>query len=319
LLAFVADSSVESQRRAQYAGWAIVLFSQAGVLGFMIGYVFPTGHAQSPRWATFVRVLWVLMLGFTLMVLSQPGPLHLVPAIENPFGFGPDLRAGQALSPILTVLAAIVLPTVVISLVTRYRSSGPIERQQIKWLALGLIVSTAGLAFTTFGALLPGRAQDGIGLTIYALSLALVPLAIAVAILRYRLYEIDRLLSRTVSWAVVTGVLFGLFAVVNLGFQEVAARAFLGTGVAELEGVIVALSTLVVAALFQPIRTRVQRFVDRRFHRSRYDADRMTQDFAARLRDEMDLGTLVSDLAATTKRAVDPSSAATWLRARDRR
>jgi hypothetical protein len=253
--------------------------------------VFPDGRLPSQRYRW---VVLAMIVGLTAWML---GAL---------LGVGIDL------------IVLVTLPTAMIggvaAIVRRFRGGDPVLRAQVKWLAA--IVSVAAIAVLA-GLLVTGVLPDlGTAFVIAGvLALAMMPLAIAIAILRYRLYEINRIVSRTVSWAIVSAVLFGAFAVVNLGLQEVAARALLGTGVAEIEGALVALSTLVVAVLFQPVRTRVQRFVDHRFNRSRYDADRMTQDFAARLRDEIDLGALAADLATTTAAAVEPRTVGLWLRA----
>jgi hypothetical protein len=142
------------------------------------------------------------------------------------------------------------------------------------------------------------------------ISFALVPIAIGIAVLRYRLYEIDRLISRTIGWAIVTGVLVGTFAVLVLGLQAVVQPLTGGNTLA------IAGSTLVVAALFDPLRRRVQGAVDRRFDRGRYDGERLLDAFGERLRDEVDLGTIRSDVLATVDAAVRPSAAGLWLRQR---
>ena len=135
------------------------------------------------------------------------------------------------------------------------------------------------------------EALNGIAWALWIASLLLPPIAIAIAILRYRLYDIDRIVSNAIGYGVVTVVLFAVFAGVNVVLVSQVSP------LVNNEGIAVAASTLLVAALFNPLRTRVQRGVDRRFHRARYDADEMVQDFAARLRDELDLATLVDDLA----------------------
>jgi hypothetical protein len=131
---------------------------------------------------------------------------------------------------------------------------------------------------------------------------------IGVAILRYRLYDIDRIVSNTIGYGLVTVVLFGIFIAVNLVLVSQVSP------LVNNEGVVVAGSTLLVAALFNPLRTRVQRAIDRRFHRAHYDSERMVAEFTARLRDELDLPTLATELASTTARAVQPTSAGLWLR-----
>ena len=152
------------------------------------------------------------------------------------------------------------------------------------------------------------RVVGDIAWSAWFLSLLLPPIAIGVAILRYRLYDIDRIVSNTIGYGFVTVVLFGLFVVVNLALVSQVSP------LVNNEGVAVAGSTLLVAALFNPLRTRVQGAIDRRFHRAHYDAERMVSEFAARLRDELDLPTLATELAAATTDAVQPTSAGLWLR-----
>ena len=143
-------------------------------------------------------------------------------------------------------------------------------------------------------------------------SLIALPIAIAIAILRYRLYEIDRLVSRTIGWAVVTGILVAVFAGLVVALQTVLAP------VTNENTLAVAASTLVALALFQPVRRRVQRVVDRRFDRARYDGQDLTERFGARVRDEVDLPKLRDALVATVEAAVRPAGAGLWLRSRGR-
>jgi hypothetical protein len=137
----------------------------------------------------------------------------------------------------------------------------------------------------------------------------LIPIAIAIAILRYRLFEIDRIISRTVSYAIVTLTLAIVFFAAAVGLQAVLAP------LTRDETIAVAASTLVVAALFQPLRRRIQRVVDRRFNRARYDAQQMADAFALRLRDEVDIDAVASDLATTVDDSVRPATIGLWLRA----
>jgi uncharacterized membrane protein YbhN (UPF0104 family) len=138
-----------------------------------------------------------------------------------------------------------------------------------------------------------------------------MPVAIAVAILRYRLYEIDRIVSRTISYLIVTAGLVGVFAIVVVGLQAILASFTTG------QGIPVAASTLVVFVMFQPLRRRVQSTIDRRFDRARYDGERTIASFAARLRDEVDLDSIIHDLRAVTGSTVQPGSASVWIRTRN--
>ena len=147
---------------------------------------------------------------------------------------------------------------------------------------------------------------------LFLLGLALIPVAIGIAILRYRLYDIDRLVSRSIAYAAVTGTLIVVYLLLNLGLTSAFSTMTRGDSVA------VAASTLVVAALFTPVRRRIQRVVDRRFDRARYDADQTALAFASRLRDEVDLPAVTSDLDATVRAAIAPTTVGVWLRAGDR-
>ena len=305
---FAAVGTPEGDRLAQIAGWSTVLLQLVTILHFAIGFLFPSGRAQSPRWDRFMRFFWAFAVVFSVTSLIQPGPLQLIPALENPFGFGPDLRGGRPIAPILVVAAVIVFVSLVISMVARYRSAGLIERQQLKWFVLALGVSSIGLGIATTEGLFNDRPENGIGLTVYVYAGAIVPIAIGIAILRYRLYDIDRIISRTIAYAAVTatiGAIFTALLVVLTGLM---------TTVAGGETVAVAASTLIAFALFQPVRHRVQGVVDRRFDRSRYDSDVTVRTFADRLRDDIDLRAVCAEIVSTASTAVRPVAAGVWLR-----
>jgi hypothetical protein len=183
------------------------------------------------------------------------------------------------------------------------RSSGE-RRQQLKWLASGAATSLLSVVLATSGAGLPGTFLQWVsGLAWFGI--AALPLSIGVAILKYRLYEIDRIISRTLAYAIVTGLLIGVYAGLVLLATHVLAFQ---TPVA------VAGSTLAAAALFTPVRRRVQRIVDRRFNRARYDADRTIAAFAARLQDAVDLDTVTADLTGVVHTALEPAHMWLWIR-----
>ncbi len=195
------------------------------------------------------------------------------------------------------------------SLVLRFTRATGDARLQIKWFALATLI--AGAAFGVYlAASLAFIDPAGIKVLEVAVVVALmsVPTAAGMAILRYRLYDIDRLVSRTISYGVITALLVTVFLVFNLGLQAALSSVTSSNTWA------VAGSTLLVAALFTPVRRRVQRTVDRRFDRARYDAERLTVEFGDRLRNEVDLSTLGDELDATVRRAIAPSSVALWLR-----
>jgi hypothetical protein len=238
--------------------------------------------------------------------LFAPGPIVAFAWLDNPLGVpGFPSAIGGAVA---YVAMLILLLAGVAAMVKRFRFGGPVQRAQVKWVAAAsvlLLVTEVGNV-ATFDPADP-YAQPWWILAASA-SLALVPIAIGIAILRYRLYEIDRIISRTIGWAILTGVLIFVFMGVVLGLQGLFAPVTAGDTLA------VATSTLLTAALFAPLRGRVQRAVDRRFNRGRVHAERMIDDFGNQLRDEVDLGRLHGLTLGTAVAAVEPDRAAMWLR-----
>ncbi len=273
--------------------------------------VYPTGRLLSARW-------WPVALAAVLLIALITYSSAVGPWTDGTFPVQNPLATAGAAAPgpgpgvlgVLVGLITLLVPLLsVASLVIRYRRAAGIERAQLKWFAAVVISLPAFLAST---ALYQATGAAGVvgnvaGAVAY-LGFALLPVAIGIAILRYRLYEIDRLISRTISYGVLTAIVGGLFVGFILVFQAVLAPV---TGSNELA---VAGSTLLAAALFQPIRRRVQRLVDRRFNRTRYDAERTVAAFAARLADEVDLDQLRAEILATVAATVEPSSVSLWLR-----
>ncbi|MFL5669410.1 MAG: hypothetical protein ACJ77U_08485 [Chloroflexota bacterium] len=191
-------------------------------------------------------------------------------------------------------------------LVRRYRDGGPVVRAQIRWFGASI---GASLVFLVLIVIEPIWQPLGeFAWTLWIASLLLPPIGIAIAVLRYRLFDIDRIISNAIGYGLVTIVLFGIFTAVNLVLVSQVSP------LVDNEGIAVAASTLLVAALFNPLRTKVQRSVDRRFHRARYDAQRLVSDFSGRLRNELDLPTLSLELASVAERAVQPKTTTLWLR-----
>ena len=295
---------------AAFSAWLAVLFSTVGGLLFVLGFIFPTGRGHTPAWDRGIRIAavaspFLLVVGF----LARPGPLQVFPSIDNPFGIGPDLRPlfGPQPHVAIAAMAALVAPLLVWSIASRYRMADAIGRQQLKWFIVSMLVAVVGIGSATIAALLADRPPE-VGLAVFGFAGALVPIAIGIAILRYNLYDIDRLVSRSIGWASVTAILVTVFGVAVVGLQAVLESVTQGDTVA------IAASTLVALALFQPVRRRVQTAVDRRFDRARYDAERTAESFAARLRDELDLPTLTADLQRTADATVRPTSSVVWLR-----
>jgi hypothetical protein len=270
-----------------------------GGLGLLLPLLFPDGRLPSQRrwWRV---VLWcdIAYMFFAGFNLFDPGRYDLPglhQKVPNPFAAG-------GLSH-LSGLVAFCLPALLIgfagsfgSVVTRWRAADADRREQMKWVLLALALST-----------LPFLLHDWaltVSNAIFVVVLPLVPVTIAVSVLRYRLYEIDRIVSRAVSYLLVTGLLVGVY-VGCIALAEAALPVGSSFGVAA--------STLAVAALFQPVRRQVQAAVDRRFNRARYDAARTIEAFAVRLRDEVDPEVVRHDLLEVTMRAVQPSNISLWV------
>jgi hypothetical protein len=259
-----------------------------------------------------MRIFWAFAIVFSVISLTQPGPLQLVPALQNPFGFGPDLRGDRAIAPIFIVLALIIFVSLGVSMAQRYRSAGLVERLQLKWFVTALGLTSIGLAITVSEVILPARFAAGTGLTVFVYAGAVVPVAIAIAILRHHLFDIERIISRTISYAVVSAVLAGVFGLAVLSLGVVLGS--LGEG----QTIAVAGSTLLVAALFGPLRRRAQTLVDHRFDRSSFDASLTVQAMTDRLRDDVDIVRVQADVLGVVDRTFHPTRAGVWLRGTSR-
>jgi hypothetical protein len=287
------------------AGWLTQwTFSPALVIALLfLPLLFPDGRLPSRRWRWALGFATLATVAAGLPDMLQPGTISPTD-IPNPTAWTGDpgvldlLRGFNSVSPILG------LPVVIASAVVRYRRGSPIERQQLKWFGATAALAVASLCVAVV-APDPFGAAGFFGMM---LSLALLPVAIGSAILRYRLYAIDRLISRSISWTVVSLSLAGVFAALVVGLQAALA------GVTQGGTLAVAASTLAAFALFQPLRRRVQAIVDRRFDRGRYDGQRVVDTFAERLRDEVDLGEVRSGLLSAASAAVRPEHGAVWLR-----
>lgn len=295
---------------AGLAAWLTVLTTTIGGLVFGLGFIFPTGRGQTPAWDRMLRVgvvTWPFL--FMILFLIRPGPLHLFPTIDNPFGIGPDFRPifGSRMSEVLAASSAAFVPFLGLSLVARYRLADTVGRQQLKWFVLALLVTIAGVAVAAVGALVSKQPPEA-GLVLFGFAGTLVPVAIGIAILRHHLYDIDRLISRSVGYAIVTGVLAAVFAVTAIGLSTV-----LGS-LAQGESLAVAASTLIVLALFGPLRRRAQSAVNRRFDRAGYDATLTVQALTARLRADVDIDRVQSDVLGVVDQTFHPTNASVWLR-----
>lgn len=268
----------------------------------LIVMLFPTGTLPSRRWRP---VGWLVGGGAVVTIGARalrPGPLENFPVVANPLAV--DV-AGLALAHTVGTWALIAgFAGAVAAPLVRYRGVRGPERQQLKWFAFAVVVGATLLVGV--GPVLPDSSL--LGAILWTVAPAGVVAALGLAVMRYRLYDIDRVVSRTVSYALVTLVLAGIYVGGVLGIGRSVVR-LTGAG-SEL---VVAASTLAVAAAFRPVRARVQTAVDRRFNRTRYDAARTVADFAQRLRDEVELSTLVADLGSTVRETVGPEHVSVWM------
>jgi hypothetical protein len=295
--------------------WSVA--SELLPLGILL---FPEGRLPSPRWRPVLYAYLVIAacwpISLLVVAVGTISGHHIridsggnLAATNSPAGSSAWLASVEAVViPVLAVFALLSLG----SQIARYRRSHGEHRQQLKWLLGGALVSIAGFTAVILpGTLAPNsRWANGLIGTAANLLILALPICMGVAILRYRLYEIDRLISRTLSYLIITGLLVGVF----VGIVAVATQVLPFSS-----PVAVAASTLAAAALFNPLRKRVQHLVDRRFNRARYDAEAIVAAFTLRLRDAVDLDTVRGELLHAVNGAVQPAHASVWIRPPERR
>jgi MFS family permease len=311
---FASDDFVRRSQPDALAGWIGIIGSSLGGLGFLGLYLllmlFPTGHLPSRRWRWLPIVAVAGVAASTVVSLFSPGSTGTppVPGLVNPLGQPGWQSQLEVVNRVAVLCFSVAVVGSISLLVVRVRRSRGTERQQLKWFVWAASVPAALIV----GVVLSGVAGDtGLGNALWVLaisSFALLPIAAAIAILRNQLFDIDRLISRTVSYAGVTAILGGVFVGAILILQAVLAPMTRSNTLA------VAGSTLVVAALFQPLRRRIQAATDRRFNRSRFDAQQIAEAFAGRIRDEVDLGRLRAEVARIVEQTIQPERVAVWLR-----
>jgi hypothetical protein len=294
---------------AQAMSWLLSWLSVPGVMLLLcfVPLYFPNGRLVSQRWRWIVRLaLFFSVTGAVLSALS-PGEIQNE-GIVNPLGIEALQPIVDLLEPVVLALYFILLFASAASLVVRFRRSGSVERQQIKWLAL------AALAIPVW--FLTNAPIEAASRTLFVVMdalifSALIPVAAGVAVLRYRLYDIDVVINRTLVYASLTALL----AVVYLGGVATTQAIFRTlTGQAEQPQLAVVVSTLAIAALFNPLRRRIQSFIDRRFYRKKYDAAKTLEAFSAKLRDETDLDALNAELVGVVRETMQPAHVSLWLR-----
>jgi hypothetical protein len=288
-----------------------------GLLAIYLPLLFPNGRLPSRRWRPLAWLSGAVIVLGSVGIALAPGPVEELGGVCNPFGLegAPWVAYAAVVVPLLPVC---VLASAV-SLVLRYRRSGGEERQQIKWIAfaasfvglVALITVVSTLMFAPESLETAGTQPLWLELLqdVELLSLAGVPVAVGFAILRHRLYDIDVVINRTLVYGSLTAVLVAVY----FGSVVVLQYIFRALSGGESQLAIVA-STLVMAALFNPLRRRVQAFVDRRFYRRKYDAAKTLAAFSAKLRDETDLEALNNELVEVVRETMQPAHVSFWLR-----
>ena len=306
---FVERSSLPAEVVSWWlASWVWVPATQLLLFLFLL---FPDGRLPSPRWRI---VAWLIAGGILLDAASfavVPGPLlesdaRGLPPVENPFGFESVADSLGSVEIVLNPLLGVLVLAPIAALFLRFRRARGAERQQIKWVVYAAALLTVAISVVSIWPALDGSAVGGV---LFLIGFLAIPIAIGIAILRHRLYDIDLIINRTLVYAILTSALVAVY-VGSVVVLQALLRALTGQ---ESQLAVVA-STLAIAALFNPFRRRIQGFIDRRFYRKKYDAARTLQDFSAKLRDETDLEALSDDLVSVVRETMQPEYASLWLR-----
>jgi hypothetical protein len=297
--------------------------SWLSVIAWMPGYVllltlsillFPDGRPPSPRWRPVAWVAWAALALMVVPMALATWPLRGPQLAAAAGASGPpaiaSLRIAVTLETVGLVVASATALLSVIGLVLRFRRSRGLERQQLKWFTFAGAIEILLIGSSQF--LNVGQAGS-LTVLVTLLVAPLLPVAAGIAILRHRLLDIDLVIKRTVSYGALTILLVGL----EVGGILVLQQALTAIAGEQTQTLAVAVTTLGVAALFQPARRRIQAWVDRRFYRARYDAEQVLAAFASRLRDEISLGRLTDDLSGSVTAALQPASVSIWVRERE--
>jgi hypothetical protein len=297
----------------EVAAWLANVLSIPSVwLVAPIFFLFPTGRLLSPRWRVS---LWALAGGAALGVVAsalRPGPVEQISSgVDNPLGVAALRGPIDAVEGFLGIVIAVIGAAGVVCLVKRFRRGGRIERLQIKWFAYAAgftLIQIGGLAVDKLTHLPDHGVTDFVASFLLFLGVVAIPSSVGVAVMRYRLYDIDVVIRRTLVYGVLTATLAGTYLGSVLLLQLALEQVTPGSSLA------VAVSTLAVAALFRPARSRIQAVVDRRFYRRKYDAVQTLERFSARLRDQVDLDALGGELRTVVAETMQPAHVSLWLR-----
>jgi hypothetical protein len=287
---------------AWFGSWAWT--AQLVAMTFLL-LLFPNGRLPSPRWRPVAWLAGLGQGGFVVGYALDAGPLEDFPQIVNPYGIDSPVVSVVGVAGGLVVVTSMVASAV--SLIVRARHVGRVERQQIKWLTYGgaVVVGTSLVASAI--------AIWSVTVSILIINLALLglPLFTGIAIVRHRLYDIDLIINRTLVYGSLTAILLGVYFCAVTVTQTLFRTL---TGQEQLPQLVVVASTLVIAALFNPLRRRIQSLIDSRFYRRKYDAAKTLEAFSTKLRDETDLQALNEDLVGVVAETMQPAHASLWLR-----
>jgi hypothetical protein len=289
-----------------------------GLITYLI-LLFPDGKLPSMRWRPLAWLSGAVIILVSLSTALTPGRLPDLGGVRNPFGLEEYPWVAEAAQGVTLLLPLCILASA-LSLVLRFVRSGGEEREQIKWLAFAALVSGLGASSVVIPSIILSNdagGADPLWMNLLedaeALSLAGVPVAVGIAILRYRLYDIDTIINRTLVYATLTASL----ALVYVG-SVVSLQSVLRVLTGQESTLAIVASTLLIAALFNPLRRRVQAFVDRSFYRRKYDARKTLEAFSAKLRDETDLDALNAEFVGAVRETMQPAHVGLWLRDPDR-
>jgi hypothetical protein len=286
-----------------------------GLMGTFVILLFPDGHLPTPRWRWWAWLCGIALILSYVVILVGPGSFEDVghPDIRNPLGIESLRPIGGALLMVI-VLIPVSIVGCAFGLIQRFRRSRGEERLQLKWLAAAAGTTAALYLMAMVGSIASGSVwagSDPIWLVILqnvaAFSFALIPMAVGIAILKYRLYDIDLIINRALVYGALSAALTAAYFLAVTAFQGLL-QPFGGQSQLAVAG-----STLLIAALFRPGRARVQSFIDRRFYRRRYDSARTLERFSAKLRNEVDLNSLTGELVALTVEVMQPTHVSLWL------
>jgi uncharacterized membrane protein YhdT len=301
------DSLPAGEAMAWVFSWMLPLVIGFSTLSYLL---FPTGRLPSRRWRWAVWLTVAFIVVGVLLGAFSSGPLSDLGPIQNPLGI---VSLADIYSAILYTTFSVLLVAVISSVFVRLRRAGGVEHQQIKWFAYAVAANAIAVVVAY---VIPGLIEtplwfERVGFALNNIVIPAIPIAIGIAILRYRLYDIDLLINRTL----VYGSLTLMLALVYFGGVTATQAVFTAlTGQEQQPQLAIVISTLVIAALFTPLRRRIQSFIDRSFYRRKYDARKTLEALSAKLRDETDLEALSVDLVGAVRETMQPAHVSLWLR-----